>query len=380
MPNKRISYVTIATILLLFAVGAAQAALDMKQNLGKLLYFDENLSTPAGMSCATCHHPNAGFADPDQGLPVSQGIIPTRFGNRNSPSSAYAAFSPDFHWDEDEEMFVGGQFWDGRAANLTEQAKGPFLNPLEMKNPNKRRVVSAVAKSSYAGLFKQVYGSDAFKNVDAAYDKIAEAIAAFEASSEVNQFTSKFDAVMEGRATFTEQEARGLALFNDPMKGNCAVCHPSTPGPYHDKALFTDYSYDNLGVPKNWNNPFLYLGAEFNPDGVNYTDYGLGGFLMSMGYPGYQAELGKFKVPTLRNIAKTAPYMHNGIFATLKEVVHFYNTRDVASEGWPPPEVPENVNDEELGNLGLTDQEEDDIVAFMMTLTDGYVPEGPPPF
>lgn len=364
----------VALLLLSEINSSGSGTLTDKETLGKLLYFDENLSTPEGMSCASCHHPDAGFADPDTDLPVSQGIVPTRFGDRNSPSAAYAAFSPDFHWDEDEEMYIGGQFWDGRAADLVEQAKGPFLNPLEMKNPNKKRVVQAVAKSSYASLFKQVYGRDAFKDVEMAYDMIADAIAVYEASAELNQFSSKYDYYVQGLVELTEQEAWGLELFNDPEKGNCAACHPSEPGPYADQALFTDYSYDNLGAPKNWASPFLYMSTEFNPDGMDYIDYGLGGFLKKSGYAedAYMAEWGKFKVPTLRNIAATPPYMHNGVFSTLQEVVDFYNTRDVGD--WPPPEVAENVNFDELGDLGLTDEEVDAVVAFMETLTDGYVP------
>jgi cytochrome c peroxidase len=342
--------------------------LTPQEELGRLLYFDANLSTPPGQSCASCHHPSAGFADPDHNLPVSQGALPHRFGNRNSPTSAYAAFSPNFHYDETEDLYVGGQFWDGRALNLTEQAKGPFLNPLEMHNPNKVNVIVKVRQASYAGLFEEVYGPGALDNVEMAYNQVAEAIAVFEATSDLNQFSSKYDLYLQSQAELTEQELWGLQLFNDPMKGNCAACHPSEPGPYSEHALFTDFSYDNLGVPKNWENPFLYLPPSLNPDGQDFIDYGLGGIL------GEPDEMGKMKVPTLRNIGMTSPYMHNGIFQTLHQVVDFYNTRDVPEADWPPPEVPETVNHDELGDLGLTDAEVDAIVAFLMTLTDGYVP------
>lgn len=338
------------------------------EELGEFLAFDENLSTPAGQSCASCHHPSAGFADPDSYLPVSMGIMKHRFGNRNAPTWAYMSFSPDFYWDETEEMYIGGQFWDGRAANLVEQAKGPFLNILEMNNPNKRHVVTRVEHSDYADLFMEVFGEEAFDNVNMAYDYIAEAIAAYEASSDVNKFSSKYDYYLAGMVALSDQEMTGLQLFNDPLAGNCAACHPSTAGPYGDQPLFTDFSYDNLGVPKNWDNPFLYMPRGFNRDGANYIDYGLGGRLND------PAEFGKFKVPTLRNIAVTPPYMHNGLFATLTEVVDFYNTRDVGD--WDAPEVAENVNTDELGNLGLTSEEVDAIVAFMMTLTDGYMLPG----
>jgi cytochrome c peroxidase len=334
------------------------------------LYFDESLSTPPGQSCASCHHPDFGFADPDQEVPVSQGVLPFTFGNRNSPSAAYMAFSPDFHYDETEELYIGGQFWDGRALNLVEQAKGPFLNPLEMHNPNKTTVVHRVRKSDYADLFEDVWGPGSLRNIETAYDQIATAIGAFEETEVLNQFSSKYDYYLAGMATLTPQELLGLELFDDPDAGNCAACHPSTAGPYSPHPLFTDYSYDNLGVPKNWENPFLYLPQKFNTAGTDFTDYGLGAIL------GEADEMGKVKVPTLRNIGITPPYMHNGEFETLTEVVDFYNTRDVPGAGWDLPEVPENVNTDELGDLGLTSTEVDAIVAFMETLTDGYVTRG----
>jgi cytochrome c peroxidase len=369
--NRRVSMrnfiiLSSSAVLLLAALSLAGAnSLTPEEELGRFLYFDENLSTPPGQSCASCHHPDAGFADPDTDLPVSQGVLPkNRFGNRNSPSAAYAAFSPDFHYDAVESLYVGGQFWDGRAANLVEQAKGPFLNPLEMNNPNKLNVIIKIRDSDYDELFEQVYGPGALDDVEAAYDQMAIAIAAFERTEELNQFSSKYDYYLDGTDTLTAQELRGLELFEAEDKGNCAACHPSQLGPSDEPPLFTDFTYDNLGVPKNLDNLFYYLPPAFNPDGENFIDYGLGGVL------GLAEEMGKVKVPTLRNIAVTPPYMHNGVFQTLEEVVDFYNTRDV--EPWPPPEVPDNVNTDELGDLGLTDQEVDDIVAFMMTLTDGY--------
>ncbi|MCC6476667.1 T9SS type A sorting domain-containing protein [bacterium] len=351
----------------LFGIGSAFALTPIEE-LGRFLYFDTNLSTPPGQSCASCHAPEAGFADPDFDLPVSAGALPGRFGNRNSPSSAYMAFSPDFYYDEEEEMYIGGQFWDGRAANLVEQAKGPFLNPLEMHNPNKNVVIVKIRQATYAHLFLDVFGENSLSNVSYAYDRMAEAIGAFEETDELNQFTSKYDYYLMGMAELTEQEMLGLQLYNDENAGNCAACHPSTAGPYSDHPLFTDYSYDNLGVPKNWENPFLYMPPAFNRAGKEFIDYGLGGVLDD------PMEIGKFKVPTLRNIAVTPPYMHNGIFDDLTKVVDFYNTRDVGE--WAPPEVEDNVNHDELGDLGLDDDEVDAIVAFMMTLTDGYDPVG----
>jgi cytochrome c peroxidase len=337
-----------------------------KKQLGKEIFLDKNLSTPPGQACAHCHSAESGFGQPDANLPVSQGVYPDRFGNRNDLSAAYAAFSPRFHFDAGEGHYVGGLFWDGRAATLEEQAKGPFLNPLEMANPNGAAVVAKVKQSPYADLFREVFGPDAFTDANRAYDFVAEAIAAYERTRELNQFNAKYDLFLRGKVKLTDPERRGLALFENEKKGRCAKCHPSRPSLDQDRSLFTDFTYDNLGVPKNPENPYYYLPKSLNPDGTKFVDVGLGGVVRK------PEEDGKFRVPTLRNAAVTAPYMHNGIFKTLRQVVAFYNTRDVGP--WPAPEVPQNVNREELGNLGLTEQEVDDIVAFLHTLTDGYEP------
>lgn len=380
---NKIKILLFVSLLLAITVGTATASelIDETEHeelieLGKQIFFDDDLSTPKGQSCASCHHPDVGFADPAQSRAVSQGAVPVRFGNRNSPTAAYAAYSPDFDYNETEQMYIGGQFWDGRAIDLAEQAKGPFLNPLEMNNPSKLAVVQKIIKSDYADLFEKVYGEGALDNVEEAYNQTAEAIAAFEMTDEVNRFSSKYDKSMAGEVKLTSQERKGLKLFNDPKKGNCAACHPSTAGLYSDKPLFTDFTYDNLGVPSNRGMmgdspelmdyyPFYYppIAPIFNPDGLDYVDYGLGALTGD-------DEMGMMKVPTLRNSAVTPPYTHNGAFITLNEVVHFYNTRDVGE--WPAPEVNINVNRDELGDLGLSDAEEDAIVAFLETLTDGY--------
>jgi len=259
---------------------------------------------------------------------------------------------------------------------------GPFLNPLEQAMPDPASVVDRVCKSNYRGIFKAAWGPAICQNVANAYEAIARSIAAYERSSEVTKFSSKYDLYLKGKAKLTASEANGLALFNS--KGKCAQCHPSTPGPYDPtRPLFTDYTYDNLGVPKNPLNPFYYNFA-YNPLGVHWVDLGLGGFLND------PSQYGKQKVPTLRNV-DLRPYpifvkafSHNGYFKSLEAIVHFYNTRDVlpaCSEPlaiadrpgvncWPAAEYGPTVNHAELGNLGLTDQEEADIVAFMKTLND----------
>lgn len=199
------------------------------------------------------------------------------------------------------------------------------------------------------------------------YNRVGLVIAAYEGSPEVIQFSSKFDFVQKGLASFTLQEAWGMELFNNEEKGKCSLCHPSQ----GENPLFTDFSYDNLGVPKNPENPVY----KYNP---GFIDPGLGGFLNTRDDYKSLADdnMGKHKVPTLRNVDKrpgngfVKAYTHNGVFKSLKEVVQYYNTRDVAK--WPSPEVRDNLNTDELGNLGLTDAEEDAIVSFLGTLSDGY--------
>lgn len=360
-------------------------ALTPIEQLGKFLFFDEALSVNGKMSCATCHAPEAGFTGPDSDINMNTAVYPgtvhAKFGNRKPPTAAYGGESPVFYFDEIEGLWIGGMFWDGRATGwtlgdpLAEQAMGPFLNPVEQAAPMAKLIVSKVAKSAYAPLFEEVYGPcslDFKKDVYGTYERIARSISAYEKSAEVNPFTSKYDYYLKGMVELTEEEAWGLALFNDEDKGKCALCHLSD----GDAPLFTDFTYDNLGIPKNPDNPFLMMPPSINPDGMNWIDEGLGGFLKSAGLP-YEGEIGKHKVPTLRNVDKR-PYEgfvkafgHNGYFKSLEEIVHFYNTRDV--EDWPMAEVPGTVNVEELGDLGLTAEEEAAIVAFMKTLSDGYM-------
>lgn len=333
------------------SVGVVSAvSLTQTEQLGKIMYKDKDFSLNATQSCQTCHHQVAGFVDPTNSRDpyytvVSLGDDGVSVGGRNAPSAAYAGYSPILQQDKNGSYF-GGMFWDGRATGATlgdplaEQAQGPPLNPVEMNMPNKEAVVQAVRDSDYTHLFYTVFGEDSLDDVDLAYDNIARAIAAYERSKEVQQFSSRFD---QGR--ITEQEQRGMALF----AANCSKCHSVTDvtgkGP-----LFTNYTYENIGIPAN---PLL---------AGNPVDNGLGGFLDE------EAQNGKFKIPTLRNIALTAPYGHNGYFPTLVDIVDFKNTRDV--ESWGIPEVSENLNTADMGDLKLTDSQVDDIVAFLMTLTD----------
>jgi len=320
-----------------------EADLTPEQRLGKLLFFDPGLSTPPGQSCSSCHSPDAGFGDPEAELPVSRGAHADRFGSRNDQTAAYAAFVPPRHFDEEEGLWIGGLFWDGRAQTLAEQARAPLLNPREMANPDVEAVAASLRAAEYAPLFREVYGEDALDDAERAVGRAADALAAYQSSSEVNPFSSKYDLYLAGRVELTAQERHGLDLFVAEDKGNCAACHPVSASPDGTPPLFTDFTYDNLGTPKNPGSPFYTLPPELNPDGRGFVDRGLGAIVDD------PAQDGKFRVPTLRNVALTPPYGHNGVFPTLFEVVMFYNTRDLVE--WPAPEVPENVNRDELGDL-----------------------------
>lgn len=371
--NKSVSSVFTLIILQLVILGCNRAEihdppeLSPKAQLGKRLFFDENLSSPAGQSCASCHDPSVAFTDPDRSLPVSKGAVKRLFGNRNDMTVSYSMYVPPLHFDNLDQEWKGGFFWDGRANSLTEQAMGPPMNPLEMANPDTLAMALKIRALEYAGDFEKIYGTGALSDPGKAFYFMADALSAYEQSHEVNPFSSKFDLWQRGEATFTDQEQRGFMLFSVESKGNCLACHPHTSRERGIPALFTDFTYDNLGAPANPENPFYQLSAEHNPDGFAFRDYGLGGFLKD------PSQAGKFRVPTLRNVAITSPYLHNGVFKTLFQVVSFYNTRDVSC--WPEAEVPENVNKAEMGNLGLTTQEIEDIVAFLETLTDGWEPD-----
>jgi len=391
-----------------------QASASQYEQLGEAIFFDQDLSINRNQSCASCHDPAWGFTGPIAALnahgAVYEGSIPGRFGDRKPPSAAYATVSPILYVGKDG--FVGGNFWDGRATGeklgnpAADQAQGPFLNPMEQGLPDMACVVYRVLAASYKGLYDQVFPGNSLSSIafptdvetvcategttvglstsdrDAVYreyDRIALAIAAYEASPGVNAFTSKFDAWRGGGgAQLTNVELRGFALFQG--KGKCQRCHPSS----GQKPLFTDFTYDNLGVPSNPENPALLADPSFR-------DPGLGGFLANVGYADWADELGKVKVPTLRNVDRrplmgaAKAYLHNGVFKSLQDVVHFYNTRDVLPDCavvpgtmgvdcWPAPEIAQNVNEDELGDLGLTPDEENAIVAFLKTLSDGFVP------
>ncbi|MDD3597961.1 cytochrome c peroxidase [Sulfuricurvum sp.] len=352
------------------SVTSEKVTIEEKIALGETIFFDTNLSEPLGQGCVSCHNPDAGFANPNHDFATSEGAVPGLFADRNAPSIAYSQYSPDFYFDGTD--YIGGQFMDGRAATLEKQAGGPPLNPVEMHNATIREYIDKIAASSYSSEFKRIYGQTIFNDENASFAAVADALATYERSSKVSRFSSKFDAFQNNKVTLTAQEKLGLDLFTG--KANCHVCHPIgnedlTTVP----ALFTEYDYVNIGVPKNPENPYYNIPSAYNPDGTNFVDFGLSRNPKVIADGKIEESKGKFKTPTLRNVELTAPYMHNGVFKTLKEVVEFYNTRDTNTSRWGPSEVSENIDEKTLvGDLKLTNDEVDALVAFLKTLTDGY--------
>ena len=312
--------------------------------LGKKLFEDTNLSEPVGQSCASCHDSTMGFDDPDFGDPTSLGADNASIGTRNAQMTSYAAHIPQIQRISDgRDTLIGGQFWDGRAATLEEQSKQPFLNPVEMNNANEAAVITKIKAATYMAEFESIFGASSLDNVTTAYDQMAQAIAAFQRTTPFSRFTSKFDAVKAGTDTFTQSEAMGEFIFFNVAL--CSRCH-STTADRGDKQVFSNFEYFNIGVPSN---PLL-----FQP-----TDNGLGV------ESGSASDNGKFRTPSLRNIAETGPYMHNGVFTTLAEVIQFYST---GITGGVLPEV--NSTAEVQYTFGLTPNQEVALEAFLRTLSD----------
>jgi len=344
---------------------------DSKVSLGDALYHDVNLSINRSMSCATCHKERTAFTDDRPsfvGHMAAMSADDKFMGDRNVPTVSYASYIPDFDsiYEDGKRLYIGGYFLDGRAFTLKEQAKGPFTNPVEMQMPNEASVVKRVlADSEYKSGLQQLYHIDIADTV-AVFDAIADAISVFERDTLFAPFDSKYDRFLVGDYQLTSLEKEGLELFKNTERANCIACHPleSNNGV---PVLFTDFTYDNLGVPAN---TFLRLK---NKKPVDFIDHGL----LDNPLVSDSAMDGNFRVSSLRNSAASPPFMHNGIFKELKTVVHFYNTRDVVgalnpetNSPWKNAEVPATVNKEEMGDIGLSDAEEDAIVAFLKTLVD----------
>jgi cytochrome c peroxidase len=364
--------------------------------LGKRIFEDANLSEPKGVACESCHNRKRAYQG-DNRSPISGiavGSRPGAFGVRKPPTIMYMAYSPVFGFDKaadggTEKLEArGGLFWDGRAADLIDQPSVPLTNPIEMNNPSLDVVVEKVKAASYAPMMTAVFGPDAFSDAKAAFQRIAQALSAYETSGLLRPFSSKFDDHLRGAQPLTPLEARGLALFLDPERGNCVACHAAKPGSKEPSDwLFTNFAYVALGVPRN-------VAIPANADPQTF-DLGL------CKRPGIEAMLpkeaplaslcGAFKVPTLRNVAVRAPYFHNAAIASLRDAVAFHVTRDSDPKRWYPTlksgeadtfnDLPNayKVNAQAAavaldGKPGepprLDDSDIDALVAFLDTLTD----------
>lgn len=364
----------------------APATMTPMALVGQKAFADVSLSASGKQSCATCHDPATGHA-PANDLPGQMGgALLSLQGGRQAPALRYLGTNTAFFFDG-EGTPTGGFFWDGRANSLADQAGGPLLNPLEMANTDKAGVVAKLAASTYAAEFKKVFGADVFKDTDGAFQKLTLAIQKYEQEdTDFNAYTSKYDAFLRGTTTLSAIEMRGLALFNNPTKGNCIGCHPSGKGANGALPLFTDFTYDALGVPRN---PELTQNAD-----PAYYDLGLCARATN-DLLGRTDLCGAFKVPSLRNVALRRTFFHNGKFKTLNDAVSFYVQRDTNPEKWYPAnadgsinkfdDLPaaykRNVNTTEvpynrtLGDApALNDAEVEDLIAFLKTLTDGYTP------
>lgn len=339
--------------------------------LGETLFFDPGLSGTGTQSCATCHDPAHAFSDPRTGAAgraVSEGADGVSHGDRNTPMLTYAALSPTFHRDA-KGRYKGGLFWDGRADDLEEQAGQPMLNPAEMAMPDRAAVVAWLREDEdYARRFGDLFGAGALDDVDAAFDHATSALAAYQRTAEFTAFDSKYDRYMRGEAELTSQEQFGQTVF---ITWNCRLCHQLQKQGVAPRESFTSFEYHNIGVPLNQ------AARSASGLGSDHVDRGLAQ------RPGIDdpAQAGRHRVPSLRNVAVTGPYMHNGAFEDLRTAVIFYNKytsrRPISQinpetgEDWGPPEVGENLSLTELrSGLMLDDARVDALVAFLETLTD----------
>lgn len=372
-----------------------KASVEEMTAMGRTMFFDPSLSGSGKQSCATCHSPDHAFGPPNNLAVQLGGKNMKTAGTRAVPSLRYAQnvppFSEHFHDDDGDDSIdagpTGGRTWDGRADSAHDQARIPLLSPHEMANTDAAEVVAKLKRAPYAAQFRATFGDSIFENKERAFQAALMALEVFQESpTDFYPYDSKYDAYLRKQTNLSAQESRGLELFNDPAKGNCAACHLSEILPNGAFPQFTDYGLIAVGVPRNKKIP-----ANANP---RYFDFGLCGPERT-DFKDKPEYCGLFKTPTLRNIALRQTFFHNGVFHTLEEVMQFYVQRDTNPEKWYPrnrdgsirkfndllPEHVENVNmeapfDRKPGDKpALNDAEIKDVIAFLKTLTDGYKPE-----
>ena len=376
-------------LFLLLALSACQkqaptsTASDLSAaDIGKLIFHDVSLSASGKQSCASCHSPQHAHAQANALAVQFGGPLLNQPGIRAVPSIRYLADTPPLGFDEEGTPY-GGFNHDGSVDTFAAQAERPLLAANEMANLTREVVVEKLRKADYAAKFRQVFGETSLDQVDTAFATLGLALERYQRdSADFQPFSAKYDAYLAGKVQLTTAEMRGLKLFNDEKKGNCAACHPSAKREDGRPPLFTDFTYDSLGLPRNAAIP-----ANADP---NYADLGL----CKSGRAGRASEdsaCGKFKVPTLRNVATRQVFFHNGHIKNLRDAVAFYVSRDTQPEQWYPRKAGKaiakfndlpakfhpNVNVEEVpyggkrgGKPYLTDEEIDDVVVFLRTLTD----------
>jgi cytochrome c peroxidase len=398
------------------------APLSAMASIGREIFFDTSLSSSGKMACASCHSPDHAYGPPNEGPVMLGGPELTLPGMRAVPSLTYLerqlefSIGPDDSRSENVDLAQqaeagktaarvektatqtaqsavnivpqGGLFWDGRASTLQIQAAGPLLDPREMDGGSLDIIAEKLLKAPYVKGFAQLFGENIFKNKPLLVAEAMFAVGRYQYEEpSFHPYNSKYDYWLEGKARLSEAEMRGLRLFNDPEKANCAGCHTSQPSREGFPPRFTDTQYEALGGPRN-----LALADTKDP---NYFDLGVCGPIRKDIAEQTQF-CGMFKTPTLRNTALRRTFMHNGVYHTLQEVMDFYNFRDTNPEKvYPlspegkvqkyndiPAQYHANVDvadppfNRHLGDApAMTDQDEADIIAFLKTLNDGYKPE-----
>ncbi|QRX85091.1 cytochrome-c peroxidase [Glaciimonas sp. PAMC28666] len=349
-----------ATVTALVAPVPPATTLSLAAQVGKQMFFDETLSGSRKMSCATCHDPKFAYGPPNDLAVQLGGSTLTESGDRAVPSLRYKEYTPAYAdlLDNPDGISVpgpgGGFTWDGRANSLADQAKIPLLDPHEMANTSPANVVAKIQVSTYAPLFQQAFGGTVFADPAAAFNAAVAALQAFQLEDvSFHPYNSKFDLYAGNKigGTLTAAETRGLKLFSDPATGNCASCHYQGAGLGGSSALFTDFSYEAISVPRN-----LAIPANNNP---LYYDMGICGPIRSDHVPtsanAKDAFCGMFKAPTIRNVTNRKSFFHNGVMHSLQQVIQFYNTRDTMPELWYPTigGVAKTVNDVNFPTYGL---------------------------
>jgi cytochrome c peroxidase len=392
--------------------------LSAMARLGREIFFDTRLSSSGKMACASCHSPDHAYGPPNDGPVMLGGPDLTLPGARAVPSLTYLERQPEFSIGPDDPFNEnvnlakqaeigktavraekiaaqtaqtqnivpqGGLFWDGRADSLQIQASGPLLDPREMDGGSMEIVADKLRQAPYAQKFAALFGERIFKDTKLLFAEALFAVGRYQIEEpSFHPYTSKYDYWLEGKARLSESEVRGLRLFNDPEKANCAGCHTSQPSRDGWPPLFTDTQYEALGAPRN---PAL-----ADTKDPNYYDLGVCG-PTRMNLADQTQFCGMFKTPTLRNTAVRRAFLHNGVFRTLQEVMDFYNFRDTNPEKVYPVAADGTVrkyNDIPVqyhANVDVTDppfnrhsgetpamtvQDEADIIAFLKTLNDGY--------